>query len=150
MSSCIGPAEEEHATDGQEKVLTWLGVCAVYCEQILTLITIITAFVYPTLWVLGEEGLEAFDINVETGVTVMTDLIAKVVPVSTRTHAHTHTHTHILRTQTCALLVPMLLACTRRWHIVMTFMNAILSFLSRASSFHCCVRVRRPVKSQFP
>jgi len=47
--------------------------------QILTLITIITAFVYPTLWVLGEEGLEAFDINVETGVTVMTDLIAKVV-----------------------------------------------------------------------
>ena len=46
--------------------------------QILTLITIITAFVYPTVWVLGEEGLEAFDINVETGVTVMSDLVAKV------------------------------------------------------------------------
>ena len=46
--------------------------------QILTLITIVTGFVYPTVWVLGEEGLEAFDINVETGVTVMADLMSKV------------------------------------------------------------------------
>ena len=46
--------------------------------QILTLITIATAFVYPTVWVLGEEGLAAFDINVETGVIVMADLMAKV------------------------------------------------------------------------
>ena len=46
--------------------------------QILTLITIATGFVYPTVWVLGEEGLEAFDINVETGVTVMADLMSKV------------------------------------------------------------------------
>jgi bacteriorhodopsin len=46
---------------------------------ILTLITIATAFVYPTVWVLGEEGLAAFDINVETGVIVMADLMAKVV-----------------------------------------------------------------------
>ena len=41
--------------------------------QILTLITIATCFVYPTVWVLGEEGLQAFDINVETGVIVMAD-----------------------------------------------------------------------------
>jgi len=46
---------------------------------VLTLITLITGFVYPTVWVLGEEGLEAFDINVETGVTVMSDLVGKVV-----------------------------------------------------------------------
>merc|ERR1711966_533883 len=47
--------------------------------QLLTIITIVSAFVYPTIWVLGEEGLEAFDINVETGLTVLTDLVAKVV-----------------------------------------------------------------------
>merc|ERR1711966_390698 len=47
--------------------------------QLLTIITIVSAFVYPTIWVLGEEGLEAFDINVETGMTVLTDLVAKVV-----------------------------------------------------------------------
>jgi len=46
----------------------------------LTLLTICTAFVYPAVWVLGEEGLEAFDINVETGVTVMADLVGKVLP----------------------------------------------------------------------
>merc|ERR1711939_236606 len=46
---------------------------------VLTLITIVTAFVYPTVWVLGEEGLEAFDINVETGFTVMADLVGKIV-----------------------------------------------------------------------
>jgi len=46
---------------------------------ILTLLTICTAFAYPAVWVLGEEGLEAFDINVETGVTVMADLVGKVV-----------------------------------------------------------------------
>ena len=48
-------------------------------SQILTLITVVTAFVYPTVWVLGEEGLQAFDINVETGLTVVADLIGKVV-----------------------------------------------------------------------
>jgi hypothetical protein len=54
-------------------------VCVCVCGwQVLTLITIITGFVYPTVWVLGEEGLEAFDINVETGVTVMSDLVGKV------------------------------------------------------------------------
>jgi len=46
----------------------------------LTLLTICTAFVYPAVWVLGEEGLEAFDINVETGVTVIADLVGKVLP----------------------------------------------------------------------
>lgn len=51
----------------------------------MTLITIITGFVYPTVWVLGEEGLEAFDINVETGVTVMSDLVAKVRVVAVGT-----------------------------------------------------------------
>jgi bacteriorhodopsin len=50
--------------------------------QILTLITIATCFVYPTVWVLGEEGLQAFDINVETGVIVMADLMAKVSSLS--------------------------------------------------------------------
>ncbi len=44
----------------------------------MTLITIATAFVYPTVWVLGEEGLAAFDLNVETGIIVMADLLAKV------------------------------------------------------------------------
>ena len=74
-----------NSTGCQGAELTNCGVCVccVLCGglvQILTLLTICTAFVYPAVWVLGEEGLEAFDINVETGVTVIADLVGKVLP----------------------------------------------------------------------
>ena len=84
--------------------------------QILTLITIITGFVYPTVWVLGEEGLQAFDINVETGVTVMSDLVGKVCPLSTHAHTNAIPLASLLRPAPC-LPLPSSLAFPPPLHL---------------------------------
>ena len=62
--------------------------------QVLVMILLVSFIVYPTVWVLGEEGLEAISINMEvtqlrhflglftclqSGLYVLVDLVSKIV-----------------------------------------------------------------------
>ncbi|EKX47260.1 hypothetical protein GUITHDRAFT_106708 [Guillardia theta CCMP2712] len=47
--------------------------------QVLVMILLVSFIVYPTVWVLGEEGLQAISINMESGLYVLVDLVSKIV-----------------------------------------------------------------------
>jgi len=50
----------------------------VVCWQILVLMVLISWCVYPIVWVLGEEGLEAINVNAEVAFVVLADLVSKI------------------------------------------------------------------------